>query len=68
MTEVQNRNALASAPMQQQEQKDNHAYIPEIIEENRIDSNGKAECQKYVRGKLLGKVSQLHAHHIFEYL
>jgi len=56
MTEVQHRNALAPAPMQQQEQKDSHAYIPEIIEESRLDSNGKTECQKYVRGKLLGKV------------
>ena len=60
MTDILNRApaSIITAPVQQNEQKDCHSYIPEIIEENRVDPiTSKTEVVKYVRGKLLGKVS-----------
>ena len=37
--------------------QENAANIPEIIEERRRDSEGRTINNKYVRGKLLGKVN-----------
>ena len=37
--------------------QENTANIPEIIEERRRDSEGRTITNKYVRGKLLGKVN-----------
>ena len=42
-----------------QDQKESNIIIPEIIEENREDTEGRIVCNKYIRGKLLGKVNIL---------
>ena len=38
------------------EQKEAPVNIPEILDEQRKDSDGKSITYRYVRGKLLGKV------------
>lgn len=38
------------------EAKERVEFIPEIIEEKRIDCEGELSVTKYIRGKLLGKV------------
>ena len=38
------------------EAKERVEFIPDIIEEKRIDCEGELSITKYIRGKLLGKV------------
>ena len=51
-------NALAGNQQADPSKQDTNFNIPEIIEEHRKDSDGKVSVHKYLRGKLLGKVSQ----------
>jgi hypothetical protein len=41
--------------------QENAANIPEIIEERRRDSEGRTINNKYIRGKLLGKVNHINS-------
>ena len=50
-------NALAGNQQADPSKQDTNFNIPEIIEEHRKDSDGKVSVHKYLRGKLLGKVS-----------
>ena len=60
---MSNENRLGPSNIQQNDAKEslknqeNTANIPEIIEERRRDSEGRTITNKYVRGKLLGKVN-----------
>ena len=52
------RLAPQAAKMQpQQADKEPPLNIPEVIEEHRKDAEGKVTVHRYMRGKLLGKVS-----------
>ena len=45
---------------------ENTINIPDIIEERRRDSEGRTVTNKYMRGKLLGKVLQIIRLYIYE--
>lgn len=42
--------------IKQNKEKDANIFIPDIIEETIIDSEGRSIMQKFEKGKLLGKV------------
>lgn len=54
MTDVMRIGMIAN---QKKDEKDIEPYIPDIIEETRLDDYGKSVGEKFAKGKLLGRVS-----------
>lgn len=68
---MSNDNRQGPSSLQQHDAKEalknqeNTANIPEVIEERRRDSEGRTISNKYIRGKLLGKVYTYIYIHLF---